>query len=595
MSAVNFITSLARKILARESKGITKIPTQMAAEAKAGEIAAILQDAGLPLNRADEFIKSEQDLVRILNMIESTPPVMREVPSGIRNTKTAKVMDMEGKEIKDTKNIIGGKELTDSPLDDLKSIVDDYEPMGGKQAETEAEIAARISKENKKGIENIRAKNKNYKLNLFKNLDDKKKLNNDEYEEFLEEIGGDDRLEAYDFDGTAGSAKKILKDDVEYEESMFEQYKAGKLDPEQPKSNKPITFLDNQINEEFQKGMKEGKFNNVRLKDGRSIKSEDDFREYIDELNEDNNFDFAQGGRAGFKLGSIDKARRAFLKTMGAAGAGITALKTGLLSIGKGADAVKNLPPIKTPVTKLTDSTTQMPDWFPSFINKFRDEGKAENVFKTKKVEVSKEEFDQAFKEGKGERYGSDVARTSEYKANNPDHMDYYKLEDTDERIYTTYTNDKVPGVRVDDMDGNVDVMFENDYSQPVSINYTAPGKRGPETGRADVFVQGESKFEKKPKGEFVANDVETYATDPDGGFDTEDVIAGTLDDMMEGKTRQMEEFATGKKVKNLSRGEGRVIEGEIRAEQASDAAAEAAAEAADEFASGGIARMLGE
>ena len=595
MSAVNFITSLARKILARESKGITKIPTQMAAEAKAGEIAARLQDAGLPLNRADEFIKSEQDLVRILNMIESTPPVMREVPSGIRNTKTAKVMDMEGKEIKNTKNIIGGKELTDSPLDDLKSIVDDYEPMVGKQAETEAEILARINKENKKGIENIRAKNKNYKLNLFKNLDDKKKLNNDEYEEFLEEIGGDDRLEAYDFDGTAGSAKKILKDDVEYEESMFEQYKAGKLDPEQPKSNKPITFLDNQINEEFQKGMKEGKFNNVRLKDGRSIKSEDDFREYIDELNEDNNFDFAQGGRAGFKLGSIDKARRAFLKTMGAAGAGITALKTGLLSIGKGADAVKNLPPIKTPVTKLTDSTTQMPDWFPSFINKFRDQGKAENVFKTKKVEVSKEEFDQAFKEGKGERYGSDVARTSEYKANNPDHMDYYKLEDTDERIYTTYTNDKVPGVRVDDMDGNVDVMFENDYSQPVSINYTAPGKRGPETGRADVFVQGESKFEKKPKGEFVANDVETYATDPDGGFDTEDVIAGTLDDMMEGKTRQMEEFATGKKVKNLSRGEGRVIEGEIRAEQASDAAAEAAAEAADEFASGGIARMLGE
>ena len=302
----------------------------------------------------------------------------------------------------------------------------------------------------------------------------------------------------------------------------------------------------------------------------------------------------AVGGRAGFKIGSIDKARRAFLKTMGVAGAGITALKTGLLGFGKSADAVKNIPPIKTPVTKLTDTTTQMPDWFPSFVNKFRDQGKAENVFKTKKVEVSKEEFDQAFKEGKGENYYTDVARTPEYKANNPDHMDYFKRVDTDELLYTKYTNEKIPGVRVDDMDGNVDVMFENDYSQPVSINYTAPGKRGPETGRADVFVQGESKFEKKPKGEFVANDVETYATDPDGGFDTEDVIADTLDDMMEGKTRQMEEYVTGKKTK-LSRGEGRVIEGEIRAEQASDAAAEAAAEAADEFASGGIARMLGE
>ena len=303
---------------------------------------------------------------------------------------------------------------------------------------------------------------------------------------------------------------------------------------------------------------------------------------------------FASGGRVGYKLGSIDKARRAFLKTMGAAGAGITAFKTGLLSLGKGADAVKNMPPIKTPITKLEGTTTQMPDWFPSFVNKFRDEGKATNVFKQKKVEVSKEEFDQAFKEGKGENYYTDAARTPEYKANNPDHMDYFKLVDTDERIFTTYTNDKVPGVRVDDMDGNVDVMFENDYSQPVSLNYTAPGKRGPETGRADIFVQGEAKIETKPKGEFVANDVEVYATDPDGGSEAVDVIADTVDDMLEGKTRQMEEYVTGKKTK-LSKGEDRMIEAEIRAEQAADAAAEAAAEAADDFASGGIARMLGE
>ena len=302
----------------------------------------------------------------------------------------------------------------------------------------------------------------------------------------------------------------------------------------------------------------------------------------------------ADGGRIGYKIGSIDKARRAFLKAAAGIGGGIAALKTGLLSIGKGADTVKNLPPIKTPVTKLEGTTTQMPDWFPSFINKFRDEGKAKDVFKTKKVEVSKAEYDQAFKEGKGERYFSDVARTPEYKANNPDHMDYYKRVDTDERIYTTYTNEKVPGVQIDDMDGNVDVMFENDYSQPVSMNYTAPGKKGPETGRADIFVQGEAKLEPKPKGEFVANDVEVYATDPDGGSEAVDVIADTVDDMLEGKTRQMEEYVTGKKTK-LSKGEGRMIEAEIRAEQAADEAAEAAAEAADDFASGGIARMLGE
>jgi hypothetical protein len=46
----------------------------------------------------------------------------------------------------------------------------------------------------------------------------------------------------------------------------------------------------------------------------------------------------ATGGRIGFKIGGIDKARRAFLTTMGAAGAGIGALKMGLLKLaGKGA------------------------------------------------------------------------------------------------------------------------------------------------------------------------------------------------------------------------------------------------------------------
>jgi hypothetical protein len=312
-----------------------------------------------------------------------------------------------------------------------------------------------------------------------------------------------------------------------------------------------------------------------------------DFEDMVDPEN------MAQGGRIGLKAGM---SKRAFLKLMGGAGAGLAALKTGALKLlGKDADTVKNLPPIKTPITKLENTTTQMPDWFPSFVNKFRNEGKAKNVFKQEKVEVSKAEYDKAIAEGKGENYYTDVARTSEYKANNPDHMDYFKYVDTDERVYTTYTNEKIPNVQLDDMDGQIDVMFQNEYSQPVSINYTAPGKRGPETGRADIFMQGEAKLETKPKGDFVANDVEVYATDPDGGSESVDVIADTLDDMLEGTTRQMQEYATGKKVKKLSRGEGRMIEAEIRAEQAADAAAEAAAEAADDFASGGIARMLGE
>jgi hypothetical protein len=77
---------------------------------------------------------------------------------------------------------------------------------------------------------------------------------------------------------------------------MFNQYKKEKLNPE------TTTSSDNEITQAYNKAVKEGKLENVRLKDGRKIESEEDFRNYIDELNEDNNL--ATGGRAGFKSGS---------------------------------------------------------------------------------------------------------------------------------------------------------------------------------------------------------------------------------------------------------------------------------------------------
>ena len=146
-------------------------------------------------------------------------------------------------------------------------------------------------------------------------------------------------------------------------------------------------------------------------------------------------------------------------------------------------------------------------------------------IFKKIKVEISKAEYDKAFAEGRGEYHFTDVARTKEYKANNPDHMDYYKLEDTDELIGTTYTNEKVPGVKVDDFDGEVAVTWENDYSQPVAIQYVKPGMQGPDLGRLDKFEAGFADKQLNPDGAFAAVDQEVFATDPDGGFDTNAVV----------------------------------------------------------------------
>jgi len=581
MSAINIIQRVARKLLTQnQPKGVITIPNRMTAEAKAGEIAATLQRSGLSMDRFDDFIKSEADLVRILNQIEAFEKknLADNIRRGIRNTETGKVFDLKGRQIKNTDNIMGGEEL---PPPGSRGGPDDIAAPVQSAEET---IKNMIEAENKKGIASIR--NRKMVKDAIDNMS-------------MGFVKGDRKYNAQLVAEDLAN-KKFGKDfdDLDQRQQMDLYDEALKGLSEDFAQGGRAGFNDGGIDilkaedEAFQRALEAFRYY-------QSMGGKKSFRDYLRQAGEKGEMFRAEGGRIGYKVGSIDKARRAFLKTLGSVGAGIGALKTGILSIGKSADAVKNIPPIKTPVTKLEGTTTEMPDWFPSFINKFRDEGKAENVFKREKVKVTKAEYDKAIAEGKGENYYRDDARTLEYKANNPDHMDYFKMQDTDERIYTTYTNDKVPGVRVDDMDGNVDVMFENDYYQPVSINYTAPGKKGPETGRADVFVQGGAKMETKQKGEFVANDVETYATDPDGGFDTEDIIADTLDDMMEGTTRQMEEYATGKKVKGISRGEGRVVEREIQAEQAADAAAEAAAEAAakeaDEFASGGIARMLGE
>ena len=67
-------------------------------------------------------------------------------------------------------------------------------------------------------------------IEFFKGLKKSKKLNEDEYQEFLDEVGPD-QLEAYDFDGTVGDAQRIIKEQKQYMDDMFLDYKAGRLDP----------------------------------------------------------------------------------------------------------------------------------------------------------------------------------------------------------------------------------------------------------------------------------------------------------------------------------------------------------------------------
>ena len=68
----------------------------------------------------------------------------------------------------------------------------------------------------------------------------------DELEDFEMDIG--DALEGYDFDGTVGSAERILKEQKAYEAAMYRDYKAGRLDPKPGEPNRK-RFLEKKLEE----------------------------------------------------------------------------------------------------------------------------------------------------------------------------------------------------------------------------------------------------------------------------------------------------------------------------------------------------------
>ena len=87
---------------------------------------SVMMDLLLSNGIDPRLIKSEEQLKNILNQLEAVNKQKLKAESGIRNTRSAKVFDLEGKQIPQGSKI-----------------------MGGKATETEAEIAERLTKRNK--------------------------------------------------------------------------------------------------------------------------------------------------------------------------------------------------------------------------------------------------------------------------------------------------------------------------------------------------------------------------------------------------------------------------------------------------------------
>jgi hypothetical protein len=255
----------------------------------------------------------------------------------------------------------------------------------------------------------------------------------------------------------------------------------------------------------------------------------------------------AMGGRIGLKTGMN---RRAFLKLMGGVGAGIGALKTGILKLaGKGAASQAAKEIITTP------SAAGKPKWFDALVTRVVNEG-------------------------------TDV--TKKYATKDREVVHLAKIdEDSTAVVYRDLDSGSVrvdiddPTKHVVDEQGNAIVTLE---------------VRG---GQLEEGVKGKTPTE----FEAVETDYRNYATDPDGGYETESI------ENVVSNTRDLTADLT--KVKIYARGDNKptmkeFVESKKREaalKQADENPAEYAADRGpdydppepDDFAKGGLAGMLGE
>ena len=253
----------------------------------------------------------------------------------------------------------------------------------------------------------------------------------------------------------------------------------------------------------------------------------------------------ADGGRVGLKVGSM--SRRAFLKMLAALGITGAAAKSGIVSLGgkqTGKQVVKEV--FKTP------NVAGKPEWFDSLVNKVI----AEGVDKTD---------DLAYKERM-------VVHTKKINPNEEVAV-YQDLEDGSVRINV--------GGHMTDKDGKV-IRAVNDPDQ------------------VDLIVR-KGKTEEggfKTKDSFEATESEPRVANQDGDieFDGENVV-NNVDDLMQ-DVSNLEEYATGKKLTGTKK--KKAVEKQEKFQKfTEDRSAQSDylvnKYGEGDYASGGIARMLGE
>ena len=400
-----------------------------------------------------------------------------------------------------------------------------------KKMESEAEIAARLKAENEKGLESLKQKMAKEKARTQRISGNLRSENMNRTEIGKPKLDEDE----YDY------YREILDDDENFvvRGDETEEFLEAMVKEQQDEINYMRRLYDRGALDP-----KPGERGRKKFLDRKAQKGDEMSQEEIEELKKlsEEPEDLATGGRAGFKMG-----RRAFLKALGAGLTGLGALKTGIFS-GFGKQGTKQVTKeiVKTP------PVAGKPEWFDSLVNK---------------VIIQ----------------GDDVTKKFATK----ERQDVHKLQIDEMDDVTVYRN-------LDD--GEIRVSYDspnNMGEQPVDLVFK-PGK-----GQTDE-VTG------KVSDEFYAVEVEprgvrTGPDDFDIEFDGEN-LASSVDELVSdtSKLKQvatdkkptMKEFVESKNKKDKTRA---INEDQVEQAEYLETKYGPGPEGPEDFASGGIARMLGE
>ena len=553
-NALKYILNVARKSLVKDQgSGIMKVPGRMDAEAKASEIVTELTNAGLDLGKMDDFIRNEGDVLKYLNILEAAKkermkPIPADSPRGKEITeqlfgKRGEVVDMKGNVIPEGSGIMAGESI--------ESLMKSGDVTKGT-----------VTKKSKKASDRdmFRAANERFSRpksevdSIIRNI---KKL---DPIEAMKEANKILKREDYYKNMSAADAKRIL---TETEDHIFQRNVAPmETDVDVGDARKQISKLERQLGnldpkaKGFQEKSKEliNKIEQLKNPEGDEVTkayidavrkgkfegTEDQFRDMIDKMMDE---DFARGGRVGLKDGPPDPSRRNFLKILG----GLAALPI----VGKFFKPVKVGKAVtKIPVVKTADVAGK-PEWFDALVNKVILEG-------------------------------DDVTKNFATKDRE---LVYTKKIDADNEV-TVYRDLDTDSIRVDYSSPNV--MLD----EPVSLSYTK--------GQADEATQGmkpADEFETFEQGLAVrSNGPDDYSIDPEpsvgSSISSLETDVSKLKEYATGKKPTMKEFIASKKRRDRVQ---KINEGDIG--EISDYATQRQGDYYDydDYASGGIARMLGE